>query len=409
VFVLAPLRKRPVALLWFSQLLTSIGEELFRIALIWLAADLIGGATGYILATQQVMIFAVSAFGGVLVDRWNSRKAMVSVDCIRALALLIVPATALASGPQVWTLFFAAGTTWGLRGLHGPALQALVPRVAPSPDMLLAMNALLDGTRRIARIAGPGVAGLIALVSPIEHFFTIVAVIFTLSAVSVAALKALVPDASLGSSRTGWRVVIEEFAEPMRALRGNRLMVWAFVAIGITNAFWNAALVLGLVLVIHERLPGDIGAYGLVFSAYGVGNLVATLAIGSMRFGPQMLCMFPGRAVLGLGFIGLAAAPSLPVFMMIAPLAAIGGTMGDLPFLGLMQREFDVRQIGRIYGLRVMIESAGGALGAVIAALALAVFAPATVVAMCGAGLVLLSALSTWGTRSEIARRTRQA
>jgi MFS family permease len=405
VFVLAPLKKPPVALLWGSQLLTSVGEELFRVALIWLAADLIGGATGYIVATQQVVIFVVSAFGGVLVDRWNSRKALVSVDCIRAVALLVVPVTAYVSGPQVWTLFFAAGTTWGLRGLHAPALQALVPRVAPSPGMLLAMNGLLDGTRRLARVVGPGLAGVIALIAPIEHFFTIVALIFTFSAASVAALKALVPDVSSGSARSGWRVVIEEFVEPMRALRGHRLMTWSMVAIAVTNVFWNAVIVLGLVLLVHERFPGDIGAYGLIISAYGAGNLLAILVLGSLPFDRQIRCFFPGRAVLGIGFIGLALAPSLPLMMLVAPLAAIGGSMGDLPFLGLMQREFELRQIGRIYGLRVSVESAGGAAGALIAAPSLALISPATLVALCGTGLILFSALAVWGTRSEVAAR----
>jgi DHA3 family macrolide efflux protein-like MFS transporter len=250
-------------------------------------------------------------------------------------------------------------------------------------------------------------AGVIALLAPIEHFFTIIALIFACSALTVAALKAYLPSASGAAARSGWRVVMEEFVEPMRAIRGHRLMAWSFIGVCVTNAFWNAALILGLVLVVHERLPGDVGAYGLVIAAYGIGNFAATLTIGSLRFGPQMLCMFPGRAILGLGLIGLAFAPSLPVFMLIAPLAAIGGTMGDLPFLGLMQREFDVRQIGRIFGLRITVESVGGAAGALIAAPCLDLFSPTIVVAVSGVGLVLFSMVAVWCTRTEIAQRLR--
>lgn len=408
MFVLAPLAKRPIALLWGSLLLTAIGEELFRVALVWLAADLIGGATGYIVATQHVVIIAVSVFGGVLVDRWNSRKAMVSVDSIRALVVLVVPAMSLASGPQIWTLFFAAGIVWGLRGVHAPALQALVPRVAPSPDMMLAMNGLLDTTRRLARIVGPGLAVLIALVAPIEHFFTIVASVFATSALSVFALKAFMPSASALPARGGWRVIVEEFVEPLRILRGHRVMVWSFIAICVTNMFWNSALIIGLVLVVQERLPGDVGAYGLVIAAYGIGNLLGNLVIGSLPFGAQMRCMFPARALLGLGFLGLAFAPSLPLLMLLAPIAAFGGTMGDLPFLALMQHQFEVGQIGRIFGLRVTIESAGGAAGALIAAPFLTLFSPASLVATCGAGLILFSALAVWRNRAGIARIVRE-
>jgi DHA3 family macrolide efflux protein-like MFS transporter len=404
VFVLAPLKKRPVALLWGSQLLTAIGEELFRVASVWLAADLIGGAAGYIVATQQLMIFAVSVFGGVLVDRWNSRKAMVSVDVIRALALLVVPTVMLTSGQQVWTLFFAAGMVWGLRGVHGPALQALVPRIAASDEMMLAMNGLLDATKRLARIVGPGVAGLIAVFVPIEHFFTVIAGIFTLSALSVVGLRMFMPPApAMPPRRSGWRIFFAEFVEPLRSLRGNRLLIWSFIGIVYANVFWNAGLIVGLVLLVQDRIPGDLGAYGLVFAAYGVGNLMATLVIGSLPFRPQMYGLFPGRIVLGVGFIGFAVAWDLPAFLLIAPLAAFGSTAGDLPFLALMQRHFPVTQIGRVYGVRSAIEAAGGGAGALIAVPFIALTSAAWLVAASGIGLIVISAMAMWRTRGEIA------
>lgn len=404
MFVLAPLTQRSVALLWGSQLLTGMGEELFRVACVWLAAGLIGGATGYIVATQQLMIFTVSVFGGVLVDRWNSRKAMISVDIIRAAALLVVPAVMLTFGQQVWTLFFAAGMVWGLRGVHGPALQALVPRIAATEDMMLAMNGLLDATKRMARIAGPGAAGLIALVVPIEHFFTVIAGIFAVSALAVAALRGYMPPAAaLPAARSGWRLLFEELIEPMRLLRGDRMLVWAFTGIAVSNIFWNSALIVGLVLVIQDRIPNDLGAYGLVFAVYGIGNLVANLFIGSLGFGAQMRWMFPGRIICGLGYVGFAIAADLPAFLVIAPIAAFGSTAGDLPFLALMQRKFHVSQIGRVYSLRTAIEAAGGGAGALLAVPFVALTSPAWLVAASGLILIAFSGFATWRTRREVA------
>jgi MFS transporter, DHA3 family, macrolide efflux protein len=350
------------------------------------------------------MIFAVSVFGGVLVDRWNSRKAMVSVDCLRALTLLVVPAVMLSFGRQVWVLFFAAGMVWGLRGIHGPALQALVPRIAASDDMMLAMNGLLDATKRLARIAGPGVAGLIALAVPIEHFFTLIAGVFSLSALVVFALKAYMPfAAALPAARSGWRVFFEEFIEPLRMLRGHRLLVWAFLGIAIINMVWNAALIVGLVLVIHERIPGDLGAYGLVFATYGIGNLAANLIIGSLSFGAQMRWMFPGRILLGAGFVGFALAQDLWAFLLIAPIAAFGSTAGDLPFLALMQRQFHVTQIGRVYGLRSAIEAAGGGIGALVAVPFIALSSAAWMMAAAGVAAIVFSVVAIWRTRREVA------
>jgi MFS family permease len=406
MFVLTPLKRPPIALLWASQLLTALGEELFRIALIWLAATLIGGAAGYVAAMQQIAVLVLSLFGGVLVDRWNSRMAMISVDAIRALALVVVPLAYEWFGPQVWTLFMAAGIVWGLRAVHSPALQAVLPRVATSDDMLLAMNGLLDATRRLARILGPGMAGLIALAVPIEHFFSIIALIFAVSALAVTGLKAHMPAGSVGAtSGHGWDGALRDVAESWRSVRQHRLTVWTFVAMSMTNGLWNVAFVLGLVLLMQQHYPGDVGAYGLIVAAYGVGNLLGSLVLGSLPYRIHVGSLFPGRIVLGLGFAGIALAPTLPFAMLSAALAAFGGTMGDLPFLGLMQREFAIGQIGRIFSLRLTVESLGGAAGALAAAPLLLLWPADVVVAGSGVCLMAFGAIAAWLTRSEVATR----
>ncbi|MBI3454138.1 MAG: MFS transporter [Rhodospirillales bacterium] len=404
----APLARRPIAFLWGSQLLTSTAEELYRVAMFWLAATLVGSAAGYIAATQQLMVFAVGLFGGVLVDRWNSRKAMVSVDIVRALALLVIPGVTLIWGVQLWTLFFVAAIVWGARGVHNPALQAVLPRIEPSRDVLLALNGLLDTTKRLARILGPGMAGGIALFVPIEQFFTVIAGIFALSAVAVAALKSHMPQGRpppIPGARRGIAGLIEDFVAGVRTVRGHRLMVWSFHAVWVTNVLWTMAFTLGIVLLVQEKLPGHLGAYGLIVAAYGVGNLAGNFILASLRYGPQIWCVFPGRIVLGLGFFGMAFVSDVPLLMLSAGIAAVGGTMGDLPFLALMQREFNPSQIGRIYGLKMTIESAGGVVGALAAAPLLGAFSAATVVGGAGVTLIAFGALTAWLTRADIAKR----
>ena len=42
MFVLAPLKRPPILLLWSALVAGGIGEELRRVALVWIAVDLIG-------------------------------------------------------------------------------------------------------------------------------------------------------------------------------------------------------------------------------------------------------------------------------------------------------------------------------------------------------------------------------
>jgi hypothetical protein len=108
---------------------------------------------------------------------------------------------------------------------------------------------------------------------------------------------------------------------------------------------------LGLPLAIDRlgvRGPGDsgLGAYGLVISAYGCTNLLATLVVGNLTLPMRPgLRMFLGSMISGGGILVLGAAMALPIqpaarlpcLMAAAALAAIGGPMSDITIATLRQ------------------------------------------------------------------------
>jgi hypothetical protein len=113
--------------------------------------------------------------------------------------------------------------------------------------------------------------------------------------------------------------------------------------------------------------------------------------------------MFPGRILMGVGFVAFAVTQDLWSFMLIAPIAAFGSSAGDLPFLALMQRHFHVTQLGRVFGLRGAIEAMGGGAGALIAVPFIALTSPDWLVAASGLGAIVFSAFAIWRTRREVA------
>lgn len=50
--MLKALRHRAISRLWFGQALSSVGDEIYRVGLTWLAVGLIGADTGYLTAGQ---------------------------------------------------------------------------------------------------------------------------------------------------------------------------------------------------------------------------------------------------------------------------------------------------------------------------------------------------------------------
>jgi MFS family permease len=399
--VSAPLLLRPLAigrvrLLWGALTLSAMGDQLYAVALVWVAVGVLGPAAGYLSALQAGCGMAAALLAGRWADQWDQRRAMAGADLVRATVLLGLVAWWLGrGGPPPPGLIVAIVVLAAGEAVFRPALQATLPSLLPDRALLPAANALFDTTERSARLIGPGLVGVLAGILPVVHFFTLDATSFLLSAAAIVSLGRLArhvprPRASLlaGVGR-GFAVV-----------RGHRLLWTVLVCSGPINGFWIAAFSLALPLLIERAGitgPGGtgLGAYGLVISAYGCTNLLSTLAVGSRPIPshPGRL-MFAGTVVTGLGTAALAlgAKAGLPALMAASALAAIGGPLKDIPTAVLRQTELppgDIAAAMRAF----MVVSYGGALGAMLLAPTLAhALGASRLVMLCGVGLVALAA-----------------
>jgi MFS family permease len=137
--------------------------------------------------------------------------------------------------------------------------------------------------------------------------------------------------------------------------------------LGVICVTWSAAFTIGVPLFASHVLQGNISAYGLIVGAYGVGNVVSNLVIGSLVIRRKVLVLFSGKIVVGAGFLLLAFAPHLLVALIGSAFAAIGGPMGDIMLVTMMQTELPSEQIGKVFGLLMLIENAGISLGLLLA------------------------------------------
>ena len=342
-----------------------MGDNFYEVAVLWIAVSRVGSDAAYVAGAETVSSLAFALIGGSLADQWNRRFAMVGADVARAAAVIALPIIAATGTLEIWHMAVVAALVGALGSLFDPALQASLPDLAGDAESLRAVNALMDATRRVARVVAPSLAGAVALVLPITHFFTVDAVSFGVSALALI---------SLGRSAARWEPradgpregFLAGIATAARLVREHGELAWAYASLIVANFSWALFLV-GVPLLVARDLGGAVGNYGLVMGAYGAGNVASNLVMASAVVTRRMRVLHAGQMAFGLGLALISWAPGVPVAILGAAFSAIGGPMGDVTILTMMQTEVPRDHFGKVYALRVAL-AAGGVLAGSLAA-----------------------------------------
>ncbi len=399
--LLQPLAVRSVALLWGGLSLSAVGDQLYAVALVWVAVGVFGPAAGYLSAAQAACGLLAALLVGRWADRWDQRRAMAGADAARA---------AILAGLVAWWLLRGAPPATGLvvaivvlaigDAVFRPAMTAVLPALLDR-ERLPAANALFDTTNRSARLIGPGLIGALAGSLPVVHFFTVDALSFLLSGAIVLRISA--PAVRL-AHWSGGSSVLAGIGLGFRALHRHRLLFSALCVSGVVNGLWLSGLYLALPLAIERAGitgPGGtgLGAYGLIVSAYGATNLLATLVVGSRPL-PALPArmMFSGSVIVGvsIALLGGAIAAGLPLWLLMACSAAgaVGGPLGDIPVAVLRQTQLAPETVPAAMRAAMTV-SYGSALLAMLAAPTAARLAGAsTLLTLCGCGMAAASAVA---------------
>lgn len=390
MLMLHALKQSSLRRLWLSQAFSSVGDEIYRVGLTWLAVGLIGPDTGFLNAAQMAALMTLSFVGGKWADHWDPFKTMIRMDLVRA-CIVIIPVIYNFFWPVPFSILCAMAISLSaLSAFFDPALQMLLPRFASDGPTLRGANGLMGTTIRMARMVGPLIVGLFALVIPPIHFFTLNAASFVISAYFVGALRKHPAAAFTPAPTRHHQTFAQALLSGFKLIRKKQSMEFIFGAKAITTGTWVLALSLGLALMIQKIAPHDIKAFGLAMGAYGGGNFAGALFFGNRERPKPFRMMFLGYTLLGAGFVAMGFSPTLPLIMMTAAAAGFTGPMNDLTFIDIIQERFTNTEIPKVFRLRMAIETASCLVVMLISPFLFRAFAPGYVVSACGVTWILV-------------------
>ena len=370
--VFRPLADRAVLTVWSGLCTSTIGEDLFRVASVWLAVEVAGNMVGLVTGVQYVAMLVAGLFGGVLFDRWRPVQAMLVSRWWSAAFCLLPVAGYYISGLSITLLIISSVGLASLRMVFSPALQSTIPTLVPERNAQQAINGLFDATYRIARLVGPMVAALLHLFMPVIHFLTATALGFLVSGAAIRAARERL-EGGLGDPvrmKPGLGGAWEALTAGFRLMLSEPTTGAVLIVNAIMNGPWMVALNLAIALIVTEYQPtflgfGDLAAYALVMGTYGVGDVSGNIVAGSVRFRRPLSTMFLGYVAMGIGFTWLAVSvwllprdALLPAMMIGGLLSGFGGPFFFVPMITRMQTVFHGHDIARVFRLRLVVMAA---------------------------------------------------
>lgn len=333
--------------LWSVTALTSTGEWMSLLALTSLATHLTAGAgytaqsfaLGGVVATKLVPSLLFGPLAGVLADRFDRRKVMVTCDLLKFGLLASVPFAGSLWWLLLVTLLIELCTMFWI-----PAKDAAVPNLLRRPDQMEAAAQLgLIVTYGVAVAGGAGLFALVTKVAPMvgegdpvaavnvalflnSFVFLISALVVLLRIPEISGRPAAAdrresPPSMLFLLRDGFRFVVDT---PL--VRG--------LVVGIIGAFTAGGAVIATAKLYAASLGGGDAAYSVLFVSVFGG-----LAIG-MGIGPRLAQRLPhnrlfGTAIVAAGASLVVVAVAVHLFMAIAAVMLVGAFAGIAFLTGL--------------------------------------------------------------------------
>ena len=343
------LHVRNFRLFFMGQGISQIGNWLTLIAQTLLVLQLTdsGVALGALAAAQFGPVLIFGAFAGLVADRSDKRKLLITVQTFAMVQSLALATLAFQDHPPVWAIYVIAFFGGVATAFDNPARRSFVVEMVPEEQITNAVSlnsALMTGSR----IIGPALGGILVVTVGFGWAFLLdgisyIAVIVSLRMIDPSKLRpAPVTPRGRGQVRAGlayaWR--IDELRVP--------LIMMAVIG---TLAF-NFQTVLPLFAV--RDLDGQDLTFSLLMSVVSVGSLLGALR-SARRTNMSVRTVSLSAAGFGAAMLALAIAPNQPVAF------AVGAVMGFTSILfmtastAIVQLRADPMMRGRVLALQAIV------------------------------------------------------
>ncbi len=336
---------------------------------------------GLMMLANAGPMLLLSLFGGVIADRMPKKRILLlgqaaSAGVALSVAVAIFVGTiSLEDGRGVGFLIATSAVHGVVMGFMMPSRQAIIPELVGTRRLMNAV-ALNAAGMNINRLAAPGAAGLLIALFGVQTVYLAMTGMYVVA----IALIAMLPSTSAFTGRTGRRGAWADLVEGLRYVKNHNLVLAlltltmlsvslsmpimplmpAFakdiqvVAPGSYDWITSLPLIGGLLSSLPQLLTESSFRLGLLMSISGVGSLVGSLLVASMRNRNRGAIFLWSTPSLGLLLALYAFTSSFELALLVCIGIGLGQSARMALSNGLVQQSVDNEHRGRVMSFYMM-------------------------------------------------------
>jgi MFS family permease len=374
--------------------LSAVGTWMNFTASSWLVLQLTGSGTA--LGVNGALAFGpvllLGAFGGVLADRYDKRRILMTTQTAYAVVALTMATLVATDVVMLWMVYALSLASGIVTAIDNPARQSFYVEMVGEESLTNAVS-LNSAAFTGSRVIGPALAGiLIASVGIATCFlvdgFSYLAVLTALLSMRTGELHAQRRSTRerghlLAGFRYVWRT--DELRQPL-----------VVMAIVFTLAFqWGVLIPLLAEHVFHAGAR----EFGFLSAAAGIGSFAAALTFAHQGRTPTMRALALAAVATGTASLAIALTPELWVAALVMVPVGFGAMAFMITGNTMLQLTAKPEARGRVMSIYGMVFLGSTPIGAPLVGALGEHLGARTAFALCAAVPVVVGAVVLWRRR----------
>ena len=337
------------------------GVQIQMLASSYLTYDIESSGTilGLVNAGSSIPILLFSLFGGAIADQFNRKRIILGGQLVSGFIAIVV-AMLLFMDILTWQHLLVASLMQGVVfAFLFPAKQAIIPQIV-GKDLLSNAVALNASVMSMTTLLAPGIAGVLygfigrSKLYVLISFLCFSSSIFTLLIKGDMKISPGNRDKKVGMGKNkGFQVVMVEIVEGLNFVLKNQLI---FILLLLALATTLFAMPFRFLLPIFIKDIYHLGpdAMGLLVSLTGLGALIGSLWVASLRKGYRGQVLIAGTLISGVVLLLVAAIPFYYFAVVMMLFLGLGDSIRRTTNMALLMEGCDEEYRGRIMSIYML-------------------------------------------------------